>query len=150
MMLNLILLFLAVAVMALIANMAAASSGTDVTKRFLEVTPDYTATSNRSITIAISNPGVASISNGSATTQILDASKPLNPSALFPASTQTTSAIANDGERLARLNQFVAGRDHGNARFARDRNLRDAASGAHADLARTDDRAGGQRPHSRR
>ena len=43
MVLNLILLFLAVVVIALIANMAAASGGTDVTKRFLEVTPDYTA-----------------------------------------------------------------------------------------------------------
>ena len=43
MVLNLILLLLAVVVIALIANMAAASGGTDVTKRFLEVTPDYTA-----------------------------------------------------------------------------------------------------------
>jgi hypothetical protein len=43
MVLNLVLLFLAVVVIALIANMAAASGGTDVTKRFLEVTPDYTA-----------------------------------------------------------------------------------------------------------
>jgi hypothetical protein len=43
MVLNLVLLFFAVVVIALIANMAAASGGTDVTKRFLEVTPDYTA-----------------------------------------------------------------------------------------------------------
>jgi hypothetical protein len=43
MVLNVILLILAVVVIALIANMAAASSGPDVAKRFLEVTPDYTA-----------------------------------------------------------------------------------------------------------
>ena len=41
--LSFLLLFLAVVVVALIANMAAASSGPDVAKRFLEVTPDYTA-----------------------------------------------------------------------------------------------------------
>ena len=38
-----VLLVLAVVVIVLIANMAAASSGPDVAKRFLEVTPDYTA-----------------------------------------------------------------------------------------------------------
>ena len=41
--LSFLLLVLAVVVIWLIANMAAASSGPDVAKRFLEVTPDYTA-----------------------------------------------------------------------------------------------------------
>jgi hypothetical protein len=41
--LSFLLLFLAVVVIALIANVAAASSGPDLAKRFLEVTPDYTA-----------------------------------------------------------------------------------------------------------
>jgi hypothetical protein len=43
MVLNVILLVVAVVVIWLVANMAAASGGPDVAKRFLEVTPDYTA-----------------------------------------------------------------------------------------------------------
>ena len=47
-------------------------------------------------------------------------------------------------KRLTRLNQFVSRRNHGNARLARDRDFRDAAGRAHADLARADHRAGAQ------
>ena len=47
-------------------------------------------------------------------------------------------------QRLAGLHQFVAGGDDGDARPARDGNLRDAAGRQHADLARADDGAGAQ------
>ncbi len=47
-------------------------------------------------------------------------------------------------QRLARLHQLVAGGDHGDARPARDGNLRDPAGRAHADLARADHGAGAQ------
>jgi hypothetical protein len=45
---------------------------------------------------------------------------------------------------LSRLNQFVAGGDDGDARPARDQDLRDPAGRAHADLARADHGAGPQ------
>ena len=44
-------------------------------------------------------------------------------------------------ERLARLDQFVARRQHGNAGAADDADLRKAAGCEHADLARADARA---------
>ena len=47
-------------------------------------------------------------------------------------------------QRLAGLHQFVAGREDGDARPARDGDLRDAAGRQHADLARADDGAGAQ------
>ena len=47
-------------------------------------------------------------------------------------------------QRLAGLHQFVAGGDDGDARPARDGDLRDAAGRQHADLARADDGAGAQ------
>ncbi|MEY9923187.1 hypothetical protein ABIF99_009502 [Bradyrhizobium japonicum] len=47
-------------------------------------------------------------------------------------------------ERLAGLNQFVTGGDHGNTRLARDSHLGNAASRQHAYLARADHRAGAQ------
>src|SRR5690606_3876396 len=47
-------------------------------------------------------------------------------------------------ERLARLRQFVAGREHGDLRFADDLNGGDAAGGEHADFARADQRAAAQ------
>ena len=47
-------------------------------------------------------------------------------------------------QRLARLHQFIAGREDGDARPARDGHLRDAAGRQHADLARADDGAGAQ------
>ena len=47
-------------------------------------------------------------------------------------------------QRLTGLHQFVAGRDHRNARPAGDGDVRDAAGRQHADLARADDGAGAQ------
>ena len=47
-------------------------------------------------------------------------------------------------QRRTRLHQFVTGRDDGNARPARDADIRDAACRQNADLARADHRSGPQ------
>ncbi len=58
---------------------------------------------------------------------------------------RTVGIVDRSGRKNpAGLNQFVAGRDHGNPRLARDSHLGNAAGGEHADLARADDGPGAQ------
>ena len=70
---------------------------------FFFVKPDYATTSDRSVTLTISDPTIGEVGQGGVTTLIKDTSRPLEPTDILPLVPYTVAANASSGQNQIAL-----------------------------------------------